>query len=36
MKQFPFYKNLSKGAKALLASHAMEVTMPAKMELFVQ
>ncbi len=36
MKQFPFYNKLSKGAKALLASHAMSVTMPAKKELFVQ
>ncbi|RUM62107.1 MAG: Crp/Fnr family transcriptional regulator, partial [Sulfurimonas sp.] len=36
MKQFPFYNKLSKGAKALLASHAMEVSMPEKMELFVQ
>ncbi len=36
LHQFPFYKDLSKGAKALLASNAREVTMPSCMELFVQ
>jgi CRP/FNR family transcriptional regulator len=36
LHQFPFYKDLSKGAKALLTSNAMEVTMPSCMELFVQ
>jgi len=36
MKQFPFYDKLSKGAKALLEAHAMEVVIPEKMELFVQ
>lgn len=36
MNRFPFYSLLSEDAKALLESSAMAVTMPAKMELFVQ
>lgn len=36
MHRFPFYDLLSKEAQTLLTSNAMPVTMPAKMELFVQ
>lgn len=36
MRRFPFYASLSKEAKELLQSSAMPVTMPAKVELFVQ
>lgn len=36
MIRFPFYNSLSEEAKELLKSTAMAVSMPAKMELFVQ
>lgn len=36
MNRFPFYSLLSEDAKALLKSSSMAVTMPAKVELFVQ
>jgi len=36
MNRFPFYKDLSKGAKKLIEENSMEVSMPAGMELFAQ
>ena len=36
MNRFPFYKDLSEGAKKLIEENAMEVLIPAGMELFAQ
>ena len=36
MNRFPFYDLLSEESKSLITSNAMKVTMPPKMELFVQ